>query len=178
MNIKLIFCSFFVLVASAVSISACGSAKIFFYEHVPSKNFYKSYDFENKKLSEFKVKDTLLVVSLKQSDLENYIVWLGFYSGQAGNKIFVKKADFYGEKNYKSVVINKQILIDNPHEKTNLMNNSIELFQLSGVFLQDVFKSDKNLFVRVIYSDLIDGEDKEMNFKLEQRVEKHTIFPT
>jgi len=175
MDMKLVAGTVLLLVGAFV-LTSCRFAEIAFYEHEPSKRFYKSLDFSVEELSSFKSSDILFVVNLKQVNPEDYIAWLGLYTQSPGRSVFVNEANISGIDWELEEAINVNSNLDLVVENTNLMKASIKLFEIKGDLLQKALNGSDALTLEVDYS--INNLPGTMSFKLIHRVEKYSIFST
>ena len=164
------------IVLSLFALTACKTAEIVFYEHKPSKEFYKSFDYALNDLIGFKKNGVLFVVDVKEINRSDYVVWLGLYSQSFGKAIDIEKAELAGNGWKESVFIGQNLKLDTSISDKGLMKNSAKLFQVRGELFQKVMNDGGNLSLTVTYVQ--DGATEEIEFNLNRRVEKHTVFST
>ena len=158
---------------------SCKFTELVFYEHGPSKEFYRNYDIGAPELQPFIVDDVLFVVDVKSATHEKYLVWLGLYSEKKGKRIDIKRATVSSETNEESTVFNSMLLVDEPVSKAGLYQNpqdTLKLFELGEDSLGGVSGTTKAVLLRVFYE--IDGEEGVMNYELKRRVEKQNVYST
>lgn len=172
---KLFLCGVFLLLIITV-ITACKSDEIIFYEHNPSKEFYKSFNYNLSSLGSFKKDDILFVVNVKKVNQSKYFVWLGLYSNIPNKVVEVKSAVLVGNGGEKSSYFDGEYKLNEPASSTSLMKTSIKLFELNKDFIKNMVNEEGNLLLTISYVN--NGELKKIEFILEKRVSKYTVFPT
>ena len=160
---------------SILNLGGCKTATLVFYEHVPSKKFYDTYEI-NENLHDPFIDDNILsVISFKDIDNpSSYIVWLAFYTSEYEREVFLEKAKIKNSKI--ESVINKTVTLDKVHEKSKGYKNSFNIFRISGKDLEMIYSEDGNLIIEVVYH--IDDKKIEKQFEIKKRLEKQTIYPT
>ncbi len=177
MSIKLIIFTL-IFFLSLTFISACKYSKIFIYEHEPSKEFYKTFNFNQESSKKFKSNNVLFTIDVKEITPGEYIAWLGLYSDLAGKIIFLQKAKIESGLLKHEAVFNEFFRIENSVPNKNLNKTAISLFKINGSELQEIYKNNKEVILKINYTDTNDSINKEMIFQLNMRIKKHTIFPT
>ncbi|WP_394203374.1 hypothetical protein [Marinagarivorans algicola] len=175
MDMKILIGLFFI-VLSLLALTACKTAEIVFYEHKPSKGFYESFDYGKNNLNDFKKGGVLFVVDVKEINRSDYVVWLGLYSQSSGKNIGIEKAEITGNGWKEAVLIGQDLKLDVSVPDKGLMKKSAKLFQVQGELFQKVMNDGGSLTLTVTYVQ--DGVSKIIEFNLERRVEKHTVFST
>jgi hypothetical protein len=157
-------------------LNGCKTAEIVHYEHRPSKNFYNELNFDSHELEEYKDGGVLFTISVKQASFEEYWAWLALYAEEVPNMpIYVLEAKFLGDGWEESYQVDSEVLLSEEFADSGLVTEGVLLRKISGELLKR-FEKASAITLEVIYS--MDGEEKVMNFLLERRVERQTVFPT
>ncbi|MFL1407030.1 hypothetical protein ACJO2E_16950 [Marinobacter sp. M1N3S26] len=156
--------------AIAFFLTGCQSSKVVVFEHDPSEVFYETRNFDANELSYFKDDGVLFVVDVKEAKPGEYWVWLGLYSEDPGASVELVQATL-SEGGF-SISNNFDVSVDLTESKVDLYSNSVKLFVIN---LDDV-KNLEGVDVELIYR--LSGDQGTLNFRLDKKVESHTVFPT
>jgi len=157
----------------------CETVEMVFYEHLPSENFYRDLDVKDPALQPFYVDDILLVVNTKYAPGNQYFVWLGLFSEKENKRVDVLKATISGNGLLKESVLLAVIDIDNPTERSGLLQNAFgtfKLFTLDADWLEQV--SDGGNPVKLTVAYRANDQEGVVEFELMRRVERYPVFPT
>ena len=174
MNLRERFIASIIAILSPL-ISGCETAEIARFYHQPSDIFYENMNFDIPALDKFKDNRILFTISVKQATYENYYVWLGLYATSSrSTPIKIIHATLIGNEWKKDYFINTEIDLTERSGDEELLTGEA-LIEVNGDFF-NLFKNSPNITLEVAYS--IDGEEKTMQFFIERRIEKYTVYPT
>ncbi|MCE8032169.1 hypothetical protein EKK97_09600 [Billgrantia tianxiuensis] len=157
-------------------LTGCKAAEIVHYEHRPSMSFYSELNFDLQELDGYKDREILFTISVKQASFEEYWAWLGLYAKEAPDiPVYVLGANFIGDGWKESYQVDSEVLFGEEATDSGLVTKGVLLYKIKGELLKR-FEKESAITLEVIYS--MDGEEKVMNFLLERRVERQTVFPT
>ena len=176
-SVKIVF-GLVLLVLAVFGLSACKTEQIIKYEHEPSVEFYKNFDFGAGALNAFKADDVLLVVDINKATHTSYVVWLGLYSDKAGKSINVERVVVVGDGWEKSENFNRELVLEThiPEHELFEFNKGLKLFEVGEDDLKSVVNTGGELSLTVFYD--VGSGTKSTNFILKKKVEKQTIFST
>ena len=176
-SVKIVF-GLVLLVLAVFGLSACKTAKIIKYEHEPSAEFYKNFDFGASALNAFKADDVLLVVDINKATHTSYVVWLGLYSDKAGKSINVERVVVVGDGWEKSENFSRELVLEAhvPDYELFEFDKGLKLFEVGEDDLKSVVSAGGELSLTVFYD--VGSGTESTTFILKQKVEKQTIFST
>ncbi|GAA5525248.1 hypothetical protein Maes01_01813 [Microbulbifer aestuariivivens] len=176
-NVKIVF-GLVLLVLAVFGLSACKTAKIIKYEHEPSAEFYKNFDFGAGALNAFKADDVLLVVDINKVTHTSYVVWLGLYSDKAGKSINVERVVAVGDGWEKSENFNRELVLEThvPDYELFELDKGLKLFEVDEDDLRSVVDAGGELSLTVFYD--VGSGTESITFILKQKVEKQAVFST
>lgn len=166
------------LILASFGLSACKTAKIINYEHEPSVEFYKNFNFGDGALNDFKANDVLLVVDINKATHTSYVIWLGLYADKAGKSVNIERAVVVGDGWEKSESFNRELVLEArvPDHELFEFDKGLKLFEVGEDDLKSVVKAGGKLSLTVFYSA---GHGTESTtFILKKKVENQSIFST
>ncbi len=168
-----------IAVCTAVTLlTACEFSERTFYEHEPSKAFFRTNDIENPDLAEFIDDGIVFVIDVKGiRRREDYVVWLGLYSRSEGARVSFRRAEIRGNGWQQAALVNEEVAIEENSRGEGLYRGVLKLFEIRADVLEKVFDGGaEHLSLKVFYSSQQGYAFKE--FRLIRRVETHPLFPT
>lgn len=155
----------------------CQTAKSIELTHKQSQMFYKNFELDKKGLSPFIDNNILFTTSIKSANHEDYWIWFGFSSDNK-TSVFINEVVIKGNNIQKKISINENCLINKLEERDskvyNIYSGNIKIEMKNEELLKFVDNNQMNFQV----SYTLNGETKKINFLINQRIIRQTIFPT
>lgn len=165
------------MVSCLFLVSGCRSAESILYEHQPSIRFYQNYDINARDIQPFTNGDVVFVVSLRNiGNPALYSVWQGLYTNMPNKEVFIESAVIEGNGWQEERTIAQSISLRETDDESGLLLASIKLFEVDGELLERAYQGGGNVRLSVKYRT--NGEEGVMEYQLNRRVEKYTVFPT
>ena len=161
-----------ILFFTVIFLSSCSADTVSLYSHEASMDFFETGYFEAKNLKEYRHENVLITTGLgnnsETGEDKRYSLWIGFYSPDVENKIFVKSVEFSNEDKTLRKQLNQEIFYEK--EFKGLNETSLRVFDnVTNDFIDDKFNE---FFVTVEFE--INSTPKVQNFTI---VRKKILVP-